>query len=108
MATKSKKKNAEHQTAFRRREQMARQRRHEILDHLSPEVQQALAADMPFRLVPNDAGGISVSYRMHVRAEALVTKLAEAQGVSFEDLMNDLSQAILERALTAARAARRN
>ena len=83
--------------------------RRTVLDHLSPEIQQQLADDMKFRVEPTDRGTLMVHWDMHESTEAYITKLAEGTGSTFDALMGELNQPILEQVLQAEQArARRN
>ena len=100
---------AEHQRLFRKREREGKARRRELLDDISPYVRERLAQDMKWVFEPTDRGTHMIHWDMSQASYSFLTAYAQAKDMTLYDLMGEINQAILERALKAERArSRRN
>lgn len=100
---------AEHQRLFRKREREGKARRRELLDDVSPHVRERLAQDMKWVFEPTDCGTHMIHWDMSEASRTFLTGYAQAKNMTVYDLLGEINQAILERALRAERArSRRN
>ena len=70
-----------------------------LFDDFHPDVQDRLAKDMRWTIRVNDRGRHDVDWNMSKGNEALLREYAEIRGVTFDELLRDLSKRVLQRAL---------
>ena len=87
---------AARQEAYRQRE-----RRKVLFEDVNAEIQKQLAEDLKFSITVNDAGNFVVHWDMDESSDEFIRAYAKLHGLTFDDVMRELSKAILDKARRA-------
>ena len=83
----------------RQRTHRAKRRRHRILDDLHPYIAARLAKEMKFFFRINEKGEYKLDWKFSDECLAFLHGYAQAKGVDYCEMMDDLSNAIVDRAM---------
>ena len=82
----------------RQRTHRAKRRRHRILDDLHPYIRERLTKEMKFFFRINEKAKYVLDWEFSDECLAFLDGYAKAKGVDYCEMMDDLSDAIVERA----------
>ena len=89
---------AERVRAHRARRKKEKEGRHRILDDLHPYIAERLNKEMQFSFRINEKLDYVLDWTFSDEIAAFLGEYARSRGVDYCDMMNDLSDAIVERA----------
>ena len=90
--------NAQYVREHRARRRKEKEMRHQILDDLPPETLERLSKEMRFSFRINEKLDYVLDWTFSDDLAAFLGEYAESKGVDYAGMMDDLSDAIVERA----------